>query len=295
MLSILIPAYNYIVFPLVQELQTQANREHIEFEIIVFDDASTNQHTISKNQQINLIDNCTYTLLQHNVGRSKIRNMLAKRAKFGWLLFLDADTIPVNGSLICNYLQYLNGEEKVVYGGIEYQPKKPEHSKLLRWVYGRHREALHVMPREGSPYLSLLTLNFAISKSIFSKVSFNETIPNLRYEDVLFSYNLSQQNIKVQHIYNPVFHLGLDTSEIFIKKAEDATQGFKYLIDNNLIPIDYIRLGTAYQRMQKNGLTGAASTVFKLFKKRWTKNLLSSRPSLLVFDLYRLGYLCTLK
>jgi len=295
MLSILIPTYNYNVFPLVQELQTQAKREHIDFEIIVLDDASTNQATISKNQNINLVDNCSYMLLQNNIGRSKIRNLLAKKAHYGWLLFLDADTLPVDSSLISGYLPYLNTEEKVVYGGIEYQSKKPPKEQLLRWVYGRDREALHSTVRESNPYLSLLTLNFAISKSIFTKVSFNETIPNLRYEDILFSYNLSQKNIKVQHIHNPVCHHGLDNSEIFLKKSEEATVGLKYLIDNNLIPVNYIRLSNAYRNLKKYRLKGLAAKVFCMLQKTFEKNLLSDSPSMFIFDLYRLGYLCTLK
>jgi len=295
MLSILIPTYNYNVFSLVQELQTQAKREHIEFEIIVLDDASTNQATISKNQNINLIDNCTYMLLQNNIGRSKIRNLLAKKAHYGWLLFLDADTLPVNSGLISGYLPYLNTEEKVVYGGIEYQSKKPPKEQLLRWVYGRDREALHSIVRESNPYLSLLTLNFAISKSIFTKVNFNETIPNLRYEDILFSYNLSQKNIKVQHIHNPVCHHGLDSSEIFLKKSEEATVGLKYLIDNNLIPANYIRLSNAYRNLKKYRLKGLAAKAFCMLQRTFKKNLLSGSPSMFIFDLYRLGYLCNLK
>ncbi|MES2486365.1 MAG: glycosyltransferase family 2 protein [Bacteroidota bacterium] len=295
MLSILIPTYNYNVLPLVQELQFQAKREHIEFEIIVLDDASTDNATISKNQQIGLIDNCKYKLLQQNIGRSKIRNLLAKKAQYNWLLFLDADTMSTTPDLICQYLQYLNAEEKAVYGGIEYQHQKPPREKLLRWVYGRDREALHVGPREDMPYRSFLTLNFAISKSIFNKVSFNEEIPNLRYEDVLFAYNLSEKNIKVQHIHNPVCHNGLETGEIFLRKTEEATQGLKYLIDNNLLPADYIRLGAAYCRLKKFGMAAFAAKTFNTFKQRLRKNLLGAKPSMIVFDLYRLGYLCTLK
>jgi glycosyltransferase involved in cell wall biosynthesis len=295
MLSILIPTYNYNVLPLVQEVQFQAKREHIEFEIIVLDDASTNEATISKNQQIALIDNCYYKLLQHNIGRSKIRNLLAKKAKYHWLLFLDADTMPTTQDLICQYLQYLNTEEKIVYGGIEYQAKKPAKEQLLRWVYGRRREALLANAREDEPYRSFLTLNFAIAKSIFDKVQFNEEIPNLRYEDVLFSYNLSQAGIKVQHIQNPVYHNGLESSAIFLHKSEEATQGFKYLIDHNLLPADYIRLGAMWLRLKKLGLDGPAARAFYSFSAKMRRNLLGPRPNMTVFDLYRLGYLCTLK
>ena len=91
MLSILIPTYNYNIFPLVTELVNQAKVLKIEFEIITIDDGS-NQFQI-ENHKINHLENCSYTVLSNNIGRSSIRNLLAKKAKFKWLLFLDADGI----------------------------------------------------------------------------------------------------------------------------------------------------------------------------------------------------------
>jgi GT2 family glycosyltransferase len=295
MLSILIPTYNYNVSKLVRELQLQAQREHIDYEIIVIDDASTNQDTIIENQNISLIDNCHYIALNKNIGRSKIRNLLARKAKYSWLLFLDADTIPVDKNLISNYLQYLNTEEKVVYGGIRYQDKRPADELLLRWVYGRDREAIQYKIRERNAYLSLLTMNFAISKSVFDKVVFNETITRYGYEDVLFSYNVSQQNIKIQHIHNPICHLGLEESAKFIRKTEDALGVLKYLITNNLIPENYLRIGRTHSIFVRAGLKNITASVFSLFKKHFIKNLSGKHPSLFIFDVYRLGYLCTLK
>lgn len=295
MLSILIPAYNYNVFPLVQELQVQAQQADITFEILVFDDASPDQQYVQSNLVINTLSNCKYELLLKNIGRSAIRNLLAKKAKYDWLLYLDSDTIPIATNFISKYLPFLNNEEKVVYGGIKYQEQKPVHDMLLRWVYGNEREALPANIRSQAPYLSLLTLNFAVKKSIFNKVQFNEDIPNLRHEDTLFSYNLSQQNIKVEHVDNPVYHLGLDTSEIFIKKSEEAVVGLKFLLDNSLISTDYLRIATIYNRIKALCLRSIAAYAFKIFKKMFRKNLLSANPSLFIFDLYRLGYLCSLK
>jgi GT2 family glycosyltransferase len=295
MLSILIPTYNYNVFKLVREVELQAAREHINFEIIVVDDASTNRNTIDENQNISLINNCHYLLLDKNIGRSKIRNLLARKAKYNWLLFLDADTIPVKDNLISNYLQYLSNEEKVVYGGIQYQEERPTDELLLRWVYGRDREALQPLIREQNTHLSLLTMNFAISKSVFDKVVFNENITHYGYEDVLFSYNLSRQNIKVQHIHNPVCHLGLEESDKFIRKTEDALGVLKYLIVDNLIPENYLRISKLYSKIVRAGLKNTTAFVFNLLKKQFVKNLSGKHPSLLIFDVYRLGYLCTLK
>ena len=225
MLSILIPTYNYNVVPLVLDLHKQCLECEINFEILVFDDGSK-LFTI-ENHKINSLKNCRLEVLENNIGRSAIRNLLAKKATFNNLLFLDADTIPVHNHFIKNYVAQINEDEKVVYGGIKYQKEKPKKSEVLRWKYGISREALSVEHRQKNPYLSLLTLNFLIHKTVFEKVSFNETIPNLRHEDTLFSYNLKQQKIKVIHIENPVFHLGLDEFEVAIKKENDSILGLK--------------------------------------------------------------------
>jgi glycosyltransferase involved in cell wall biosynthesis len=294
MLSILIPTYNYNVLPLVQKLNKLANSENIAFEIIVLDDASPDSNSISENQKINKLEYCSYELLEKNIGRSCMRNLLAKKAKYNWLLFLDADTFPIHDNFISAYLPHLNQEEKVVYGGIRYQEEKPSDDKLLRWVYGNSREALSAEQRQKEPYLSLLTLNFTISKSVFSKVAFNESIPNLRHEDTLFSYDLSQKKIKVEHIENPVYHLGLESSEIFMKKSEESVVGLKYLTNSGLLSENYIRIAKMHRGIKRFGLLPIARLSFKMFKKPFYKNLLGSNPSLFIFDLYRLGYLCSL-
>lgn len=295
MLSIVIPTFNYNVLPLVQELNAQALAAAIPFEIIVLDDASATTALIAENEKINLLPNCSYQLLPSNVGRSKIRNLLASKAKYNWLLFLDADTFPAHKNFITAYLPHLNAEEKVVYGGIDYQKEQPAKNMLLRWIYGNKREALSAETRSKAPYISLLTLNFAIHKSIFNTVSFNETIPNLRHEDTLFSYDLSKQNSKVEHITNTVYHLGLDTSEVFLKKSEEAIVGLTYLLENNLLAPDYAKVAKYYTKIKQLGLSPLLSFAFKIAKKSFKKNLLGSHPSMLIFDLYRLGYICALK
>ena len=292
MLSILIPTYNYNVIPLVLDLQKQCLECNIIFEILVFDDGS--KLFLDENKKINSIENCRFEVLEKNIGRSAIRNLLAKKAKFNSLLFLDADTIPIDNHFIKNYISQINEDEKVVYGGIKYQKEKPKKNKVLRWKYGNLREALSVEKRRENPYLSLLTLNFLIHKTVFKKVSFNETIPNLRHEDTLFSYNLKQQKIKILHIENPVFHLGLDDFEVAIKKENESILGLKYLIDHELLPTDYVRLSKIAAKIEKLKLNFAFAFFYKITKPYFLKNIASNNPSLFIFDLYRLGNLCNL-
>jgi len=288
MLSILIPTYNYEVYELVKVLNKQALDAKIEFEIIVLDDGSQKFQT--ENKKINKFQFCTYEILKVNIGRSAIRNLLAKKAAFENLLFLDSDTIPIDTNFISNYLLQITNEEKIVSGGILYPELKPKESQSLRWKYGNSREALSAKVRNESPYLRLLTLNFMIQKSVFEKVSFNEKIPNLRHEDTLFSYNLKQQNIRVKHFENPVYHNGLDDFEVAIKKENESLIALKYLIENQLIPYDYISLSKLFYDLKKMQLEFLLKVFYKTTEPLLLKNLASKNPSLFIFDIYRLGY-----
>lgn len=293
MLSILIPVYNYDAFSLVEKLHNQAVELNITFEIICLDDASDLFKT--ENQEINRLQNCSFVVLDNNIGRSAIRNLLAEKALYENLVFLDADTFPVHENFISNYISLIDNSEKIVYGGILYESTQPSKNKLLRWIYGRKREALLVADRNKNPYLSFLTLNFLISKSIFHKVSFNESIPNLRHEDTLFSFELKQKQIEILHIENPVFHLGIEDSKTFLQKSEEAVLGLKNLVDSNLISTDYVKLSHYFQVIKKYHLTALIAFGFRVLKPLFVKQLLCKKPSLFLFDLYRLGYYCTLK
>ncbi len=292
MLSVLIPTYNYNVFELIKTIQEQLEKTGIEYEIICLDDAS--KELFSENELISGLINCHFSQLETNIGRSKIRNLLAKKAKYDWLLFLDSDVLPKENTFISKYVSYLNEEIKIVNGGLLYKEEKPEQIKLLRWLYGKNRESLSPDERKKSPYLRLLTLNFLIHKSIFDVVSFNETIPNLRHEDTLFSFNLMQKNIKVIHIDNPIYHLGLDPFEKAINKENESLIALKYLIDKQLISPNYVSISKLYIRIKKLKLRFALLYFHKITNKFFIKNLSGSNPSLLVFDLYRLGYLCSI-
>ena len=100
MISILIPTYNYSAFSLVSELNKQALSIEIPYEILVLDDCSTNKIIIEENRAINNLENCFYTESNINNGRTFSRGILAKEAKYNWLLFLDSDVKPKDGDFL---------------------------------------------------------------------------------------------------------------------------------------------------------------------------------------------------
>lgn len=292
MLSILIPTYNYNVTSLVSALCEQCIKASIAFEVLVLDDASQNHQ--AENNRINLLENCSYTVLPANIGRSKIRNLLAAKAKYEWLLFLDADVLPARDSFIARYLENATGQQ-AVNGGILYRDEKPQKDKLLRWVYGREREALSTDERQSNLYLAFLSLNFMMPKSLFAQVKFDESLPNMRHEDTVFSYQLEQRDASVVHIDNPVYHLGLDTFEAMLKKEHEALRALKQLLESGKIGRDYVKMGKYYTFLEKTGLRFFVSAFFNLARKSLLNAISNDKPSLFWYDVYRIGYLCSLK
>jgi glycosyltransferase involved in cell wall biosynthesis len=294
MISVLIPVYNYNILDLVSEVHKQLSKTTTPFQILCFDDCSSDLKLQTINKTITTFSFCEYTILPKNIGRSAIRNSLAKNAKYDWCLFLDADVIPTQNNFIETYLKSISEPYEIINGGILYQEKRMDSSHILRWIYGKEREALSAENRNKNTYLSFLTLNFLIHKSVFNKVSFNEDIPNLRHEDTLFSYNLKGSNIKLNHIENPVYHLGIEDSETFLKKSLDSVEAIDLFIKQDLLPASYTRISSTYSKIKNNGISKLLSFLYNKYDRLFKKNLLGNKPSLFIFDLYRLMYYCYL-
>lgn len=293
MLSILIPTYNYNTYELAMELHKQAIKANIVFELLVYDDAST--LSVKNNNRIEDLTFAKFIELEKNIGRSAIRNLLANDAKYKWLLFLDADIKIINKNFIQVYLNEIkNASNQIVYGGICYQKNRPNSNQILRWVYGNKREALKVSDRNKNPNLRFLTLNFLSRKEVFDRLKFNTDIANYGHEDTLFALDAKKKNIIVRHIDNPILHLGLESSLIFIKKSEEAIGVLLSFVKQKLIKPQDITLSRYAELLTKFKLHYLVTILYLIFKKPLKKQLLSSSPSLLLFDFYRLGYYLSL-
>ena len=294
MLSVLIPTYNYNTFSLVKEIHSQLTHTSIAFEIICLDDAS-DQNYFQDNSKINALEFSNFQILKQNIGRSSIRNKLADLAKYDWLLFLDADVIPQKENFIKTYVDAILEEGEVICGGICYKNKKPIGSNLLRWTYGKEREEVSVLKRINKPYKHFLSANFLISKKQFIKIKFNETLTTYGHEDTLFAIELNKNRVKINHIENRVYHLGIESNLIFLNKVKSAIKNVNYLYNQKLISKNDIHLLSIFLSLKSLKVVGLMAFVFRKRQKQWERNLLSSNPSLFIFDIYKLGFLCSLK
>ena len=291
MLSILIPTYNYNVYPLAKELHKQFSKLGVEFEIRIYEDASIQK--FETNDLLKDLDHIVYKSLKKNLGRTKLRHLLATEAQYNQLLFIDADMFPKDRFYATKTLKVLERvPANVHFGGIQVPPSPPSPKKILRWKYGKEREALPLEQRRKNPYRSIISSHLLIKKEVFLQVS-NKIKDFNRYGlDIYFSYLLKKQKAKVYHYNNPLMHLGLEDSDVFIKKTQDAVETLYFLIKNSYIPRDYSKLGKLGLRLKKFKLCGMLSLLFHSFNKICLKNLLSTNPSLGTFDLYKLCYFC---
>jgi glycosyltransferase involved in cell wall biosynthesis len=294
MLSILIPTYNYNVYPLVLELKEQADYLGIEYEILVQDDASFSKLN-TKNQNINTIKNCFFFINNYNLGRGKNLNSLVAKAKFEWVLFLDCDTFPTQKNFIKKYISATGKNYSIVFGGIVYENKQPEKKALLRWFYGQKREALSVSNRNKNQAYSALTSNLLIKKEILEKYPFDDSIKKYGYEDLCFFTILNANNFKVTHIQNPAYHLALETSDLFLKKTRTALENLVFLERSNKLSVKESKIIAAQQKLENLKLTTSVAFIFSKARAKIESNLLSGNPSLFWFDIYKLGYYCHLK
>jgi glycosyltransferase involved in cell wall biosynthesis len=293
MLSILIPTYNYDVNNLVVKLQKQAAASKIIFEIIVIDDASTDKSIVGQNNKINSVTNCRYIKRSENKGRTATRQELAQNAAFNFLLFLDADVFPKYEDFITRFhFKDLNWD--LQFGGIAYESQRPHPEEILRWKYGIDRESLTLQEREKDPYLSVNSGAFLIRKEVFLNIN-----SRLNYNsyglDNLFKQFLQNEKVRVLHIDNPVYHLGLENTTAFIEKSKESVKTTVELEGKGLIETDLRPIQLAYLRIKKLGLLSVFNFIMKSFKALIEKNLKSGNPSLALFDLYRLQYYIELK
>jgi glycosyltransferase involved in cell wall biosynthesis len=290
MLSLLIPTYNYNVLPLVLELQSQSEDCKIEYEIIVIDDGSNT--IFLENQQINTFENCKYIVNEVNLGRASNINKLVELSKFEYILILEADAFPSQKNYIQSYVKAIRLHPQAVFGGVIYSSKKPIQGNLLRWIYGNSRESKSLEHRIKDPLDIVFSWNLLLKKSVFLNLLFDSSITTYGFEDLVFLKKLKKNQIKIVQIENILIHQNEEQSTVFIDKSKTAVLNLIELYQNNVLVAADSNLLHAFETVKNLHLLSFSTFLFTRYEKYLVKNLLSEKPSLFLFDLYRLGYFC---
>lgn len=294
MLSILIPTYNYNVFPLAENLVQQAEKLNLTFELICIDDGSNSKlNTI--NEKINSLNNCKFIERKTNLGRTGSRQKLAKLAQYDWLLFLDADVAPKNDAFLTQYISLISEHFKAIFGGIAYNVTNYNPKNALRYTFGSKREVIDAKKRNDNPYRVTCSANFIINKTVFLNINAN-LLQNSYGIDYVFGTVMQSKQIPILHIDNEVYHLGIDENIEFLNKTKRALQTLFTLYECDQVNSTKISLLKAYSKLKLLKISGVFGWLLDKVNNPIEKHLTSSKsPSLFIFDLYRLGYFCRIK
>lgn len=300
-LSILLPSYNNVCVSLVQALQRQADAlrgkldKPFRYEIIVADDGSTDAACIDANRVIGDMLHCCYLRMEQNVGRAQIRNVLISESRGDYVLLIDSDLFLCDD----NYLyKYATSTADVVYGGtriggeglamVDNEANTENLKGNLRYIYEKKAEPSHrAVFRQLRPNQEISVCNLYARRDIMEAHPFDSRFKAYGYEDVLFGKRLAESGIEVTHIDNPVLINEFEPNSVFVKKTEEAIltlcrfeqdlEGYSNLKTKvttlgRYIPLSLFRL---WHRIMKN---------------KEKRNLTGSKPSLLLFKLYKLGF-----
>ena len=290
MISVLIPIYNYEISDLVNIIHKQLCICDVPYEIICFDDGS-NETYLKSNSKINTLQNTSLIVSNKNVGRIKARQILTNHAKYDWLLFLDADVLPKKKSFIKTYIDTIESNSDVYFGGVCYEKKKPKKEYILRWKYGSLKEEMSAIKRQQKPYKLIASANMLIKKSVFHKI--NSTIDFSGYGmDNYFGAKLKENGSKVTHIDNYVYHLGIEKSTDYLKKKEQAADTLLHLLNKNAITDYDNKLLLLFVKLKQLGINYVFAFLFKIFRGLISKNSSSKNPSIKLLQFYRISYMC---
>lgn len=281
-LSILIPCHNWNLLKLVNDLNQLCikSKSLNNFEIICIEDGSKK---LFKNFKIEQIENAHYSILNKNIGRSAVRNKLARSANFEWLLFIDCDSEIVDDNFIENYLIEANkNKNKTVFYGQTLYKTSNNCEFSLHENYGKKIESKKKIKHFSSHH-------FLIKKNLLLKKEFNEKITKYGYEDLIFQL---ESNYNFEYIDNPLYHIGLKKNSKFIADCEASLENL-LIYENQKIIENKIRVLVWFNKL--NVFQSFILIAFKFLKPHILKNLNSNKPNLILLQFYKLGFLFTIK
>jgi GT2 family glycosyltransferase len=294
MLSICIPVFNKSIKNLYNSLSLQSQKIAEEIEILVIDDCSEDYFKL---QNKKICNERNYIELTKNVGRSKIRNIFLKHARFENLLFLDCDSKITDDLYLTKYINELNSKKiEVIFGGSVYHKEAPDKKHLLRWDYGSRKENIPFEKRKALGNKSFLSNNFLVKKKVFEKVRFDETISKYGYEDTIFCYELKKNGYTITQLDNSVLNNEFETNTQYLKKVTDSIENLYLIMTANRYQdtslCNDITLIKTYKRIE-DYKTVWLFHIFFMFAKPLIKILLTHGyyGSLILFNLYKLGLL----
>ena len=274
---------SHLVNQLIQQLESLDCKGYI----LVHDDGSTKQWQDSLQVLQSKHAGLKLSLSSSNEGRAKARNKLMGLAKADYLLMIDGDAQLDASDFLSKYWQS-RSKKGIVVGSKKLKETSPLPGCELRWKYTKVREIRSIEKRILKPQRSFQTNCFLIDLKHVNNLNFDENLMGYGHEDSLFGLEANSAGYHFSHIDNPTIYSADERSDRFLEKTDQALVNLRY------IEVAYPQFCESFpllrlkKRIKKLKLNAILKIILRFGRDAIVKNLVSNKPSLVLFDLYRI-------
>ena len=225
-LSILIPFYRDNPSEVIETLTRIAGPS---VEVLTYDDG-TGDKDLSRDVSAAIKSApCQATLFtaHENRGRAYGRNHLFNAAKADWVLFLDADMMPMSDDFIAAYLKEIKAETSdVLFGGFQVATTRGRQETEIHRVLSITSDCATASERQRLGPKNVASSNLCVRKTVLTAEPFDTGFKGWGWEDSEWAARVSAA-YRLKHIDNPALHLGLETTDTLLKRFR--TSGANYI------------------------------------------------------------------
>ena len=230
-LSVLIPFYGTSPEPLLAALAACSRPPGTSLEFVFADDGTPDrsmaQALIRAAGRVDVP--CRVIVAPRNLGRSRIRNLLADEAGGEFLLFLDCDMrLPDTGFLEAYLRLVAERHVMAAYGGFVMAESDDAPATCLHAYYSRRSDCLPAAKRRLNPEKYTFTNNLLVHRDLMRVYRFDESFQGWGWEDVDWALSVGRR-YTIEQIDNPVVNPGASTAENIIGKFEESVANFEIL------------------------------------------------------------------
>ena len=225
-LSILIPFYRDNPSELIETLASIAGQS---VEILTYDDGTGDKDLSHEVSAAVKSASCQTTLFtaHDNRGRAFGRNYLFDMAKADWVLFLDADMMPMDEYFIMTYLAEIKaGTSDVLFGGFKVLETNGAPETEIHRVMSITSDCAPAAERQRLGPKNVASSNLCVRKTVLTAEPFDTGFSGWGWEDSEWAARVST-TFRLKHIDNPALHLGLESTDTMLKRFR--TSGHNYM------------------------------------------------------------------
>ena len=263
-LSILIPFYRDDPSDLLSALLPQSPSN---VQICLYDDGTgdTDVHARLNRMKKAAIDGQVKLMFEtENKGRSQARNALFKAADAAWVLFLDADMLPVDGQFVDRYLDAIKSRSvQIIFGGFLMAENNITPETALHHAFSKTSDCLNAQERNQKGPQYVCSSNLAVRADVLMLEPFDTGFEGWGWEDSEWAARVCDR-FKLIHMENPAYHLGLESTQTLLSRFKNSAANYERFTNRHPAIAHKLALYTIKERLIYMPGQGLLRPVLKL-------------------------------